>query len=128
MIDWTARAKARFSQTPQVRPDETDKTGPTFRDEPGECTAKTDTTGVSSVSSVGVVALFENRMLAAELMDAAMLVCDLHGDDEKAREDMRQDVDNTPADQRADLLEYFRGRATQMQRQRPWLSITKINT
>lgn len=127
MIDWTARAKARFSQTPQELPDKTDETCRAVLDKPEDGTAKTDKTGVSSVSSVGVVALFENRMLSADLMEAAMLVCDLHGDDEKAREDMRQDVANTPFEQRADLLEYFRGRAAQMQRQRPWLSITKIN-
>jgi hypothetical protein len=54
------------------------------------------------------VALFENRVLAAELMEAAMHACDVNGDSDLAREDMRQDVLNTPAHLRADLLQHFR--------------------
>lgn len=42
-----------------------------------------------------------------DLMNAAMRVCDLHNDGEKAREDMRADVLATPPHLRADLLDHF---------------------
>ena len=92
MTDWTARAKAAFAETEHLP------------------TAKTDESGVSAVSSVGVWAVLENGTLAADLVEAAMLVCDRHGDGEAAREQMRQDCLATPAHLRADLLEHFLGK------------------
>ena len=53
------------------------------------------------------MAIFGNRLLAADLMAAAMRRCDHFNDGEKAREDMRQDVLATPAHLQQDLLEYF---------------------
>ena len=46
--------------------------------------------------------------LTAETMARAMAVCDDHGDSERAREDMRQDVLNTPPHLRADLLAHLK--------------------
>lgn len=41
------------------------------------------------------------------LMDAAMRVCDLYGDSEQARADMRAAVLDTPLYQRIDLMHHF---------------------
>lgn len=54
------------------------------------------------------MALFENRVLAAELMEAAMRACDAHGDGEQARADMRADIEATPPHLRGDLLAHFK--------------------
>lgn len=108
MTSWTARAEAYFSergQTPTAKTDETPLSS-VLSVPPRRLSESTQ--GVSSVSSVGVVALFENRMLADELMKAAMAACDHHGDDDEARAQMRADIEATPHDQRADLLAYFR--------------------
>ena len=43
----------------------------------------------------------------AALLDAAMTVCDRHGDDDTARQQMRDDCLNTPAHLRVDLLAHF---------------------
>lgn len=107
MIDWTARAKERFSQKAQTGTVKTDETPVLSVSSVRPQGIVKNTHGVSSVSSVGVVALFENRVLAADLMDAAMRACDHHGDDETAREEMRQDVLNTPDHLRADLLAHL---------------------
>lgn len=45
--------------------------------------------------------------LTAELLARAMAVCDHHGDDARARADMRADIEATPAHLRADLLAHF---------------------
>lgn len=45
--------------------------------------------------------------LFADLMEAAMHACDVHGDSEQARSDMRADIEATPPHLRADLLAYF---------------------
>lgn len=47
------------------------------------------------------------ELLTARVIAAAMRACDAHGDGPEAREEMRQDVLNTPAHLRADLLEHF---------------------
>jgi hypothetical protein len=44
-----------------------------------------------------------------DLLAAAMQVCDHHGDGEQARDQMRQDIRQTPPHLRADLLAHFRG-------------------
>ena len=66
MIGWLAKAKASFSETPTVG------------------TAKTDERGVSSVSSVGVVTLFENHALSSELLEVAMRAAAHWKDDPEA--------------------------------------------
>lgn len=50
----------------------------------------------------------EAARLTTELLEAAMRACDAHGDDSAAREQMRQDVMDTPPNLRADLLDHFR--------------------
>jgi hypothetical protein len=42
-----------------------------------------------------------------DLLDAAMRVCDLYGDGEVARADMRADVLATPSHLQPDLLDHF---------------------
>lgn len=64
--------------------------------------------GVSSVLSVPRWAASDNRALAADLIEAAMKVCDRHGDGESSRQEMRRQCLELPARMRADLLEHFR--------------------
>ena len=51
----------------------------------------------------------EAQQLAANLVQAAMRVCDRHGDDEAARQEMREQCLALPMHLQADLLEHFRG-------------------
>ena len=46
-------------------------------------------------------------LLAARLMAAAMRRCDQFNDDDKARQDMREQVLETPPQLRQDLLDHF---------------------
>ena len=107
MSTWAARAKAHLAETGHTSTDKTDERGvlSVMSVRPGALLAKQQ--GVSSVSSVGVMAIFGNRLLAADLMAAAMRRCDQFKDGEKAREEMRQDVLATPLHLQQDLLEYF---------------------
>ena len=86
MICWLERAKSHFSETAPAP------------------TAKTDERGVLSVSSVGVVALFENHALSDALMEAAMRAAAHWKDDP---EEWRQQCMEVPPHQRADLLEHL---------------------
>lgn len=45
--------------------------------------------------------------LTAELLARAMAICGHHDDSDKARADMRADIEATPAHLRADLLAHF---------------------
>ena len=47
--------------------------------------------------------------LSADLIEAAMVVCDRHGDDDVARQEMRDQCLELPPHLQADLLEHFRG-------------------
>lgn len=49
-------------------------------------------------------------LLAARLMAAAMRRCDQFNDGDKARQDMREQVLETPPHLRQDLLDHFMGR------------------
>ena len=51
-------------------------------------------------------------LLAARLMAAAMRRCDQFNDSDKARQDMREQVLETPPHLRQDLLDHFMGRPT----------------
>ena len=44
------------------------------------------------------------------LLDAAMKVCDEHGDSDAARQDMREQCLETPVHLHADLLDHFTGK------------------
>ena len=107
MSTWAARAKAHLAETGHTSTDKTDERGvlSVMSVPPGALLAKQQ--GVSSVSSVGVMTIFGNRLLAADLMAAAMRRCDHFNDSEVAREAMRQDVLATPAHLQQDLLDYF---------------------
>lgn len=54
-----------------------------------------------------VAMLREADAMTAELLSRAMAVCDQHGDSDKARADMRADIEATPPHLRADLLAHF---------------------
>lgn len=49
--------------------------------------------------------------LAKELIEAAMKVCDQHGDGQAARTEMRRDCLALPPHLQADLLEHFQGKS-----------------
>ena len=51
-------------------------------------------------------------LLAARLMAAAMRRCDQFNDGDKARQDMREQILETPPHLRQDLLDHFLGRPT----------------
>jgi hypothetical protein len=110
MSNWTQRAKACFSQTGQAGTDKTDET-----DETRLLSVLAVPTGaiykfpdlLSSVSSVGVWAVFEKTALAEELIEAAMLRCDQFGDSDQAREQMRQDCLSLSPAMQQDLLAHF---------------------
>lgn len=110
MSTWTARAKAAFTNTVQGRTDETDETPllSVLSVPPGAVYHLPDR--LSSVSSVGVWAVFENTQLASDLIEAAMKVCDQHGDGDAARQEMRQQCLELPPHLQADLLEHFQGK------------------
>jgi hypothetical protein len=119
MSNWAARAKAAFSNKGQVRTDKTDETPllSVLAVPPGAVYQLPDR--LSSVSSVGVWAVFENTQLAYELIEAAMKVCDQHGDGEQARADMRQQcLELSPAMQ-LDLLQHFLGRPAKFEGETP---------
>ena len=51
--------------------------------------------------------LIDARNTTAALINAAMQTCDVHGDSESARQQMRRDVEATPPHLRADLLDHL---------------------
>ena len=110
MISWTARAKAAFSDSRQGLTAKTDETPPlsVLAVPPGAVYHLPDR--LSSVSSVGIWAVFENTPLASDLIGAAMKVCDQHGDGEAARAEMRQRCLELPPRLQTDLLEHFQGK------------------
>lgn len=107
MSKWLARLKAEISQTPHQPTAKTDEMGVLAVSSVPAGAVYQLRNVVSSVSSVGVVALFENRILAADLMDAAMVACENHGDSDAKRSQMRADVLATPEHLHADLLDHF---------------------
>lgn len=110
MINWTSRLKSEISKMGQGCTAVTAKTN--------HLAVLAVPTGAvykfpdrfSSVSSVGVWAVFENSVLAADLIEAAMKVCDRHGDGETARADMRQQCMELSPAMQADLLDHFSGK------------------
>lgn len=51
--------------------------------------------------------LQDAQVTTEQLLSAAMLACDHHGDGEAARDQMRQDCLSTPVELRHDLLDHF---------------------
>lgn len=107
-MSWMQRAQSHFLEMPQDGTDKTAKTPLSSVSSVPPQRLLEKTQGVSSVSSVGVVALFENCIPAGELIAAAMRACDAHGDSPEAREQMRRDCLETPPHLRADLLQHLR--------------------
>lgn len=56
--------------------------------------------------------LLESSRVTAQLLAAAMRRCDQFNDSDKARHDMREQILETPAYLRPDLLEHFLGQST----------------
>lgn len=84
MTDWMARAQAEFADVghpPTARTDETPLS--TVLTVPPGADPEMDES-LSTVSSGGGRASFENRILALDLIAAAMKVCDRYGDSEAA--------------------------------------------
>ena len=54
--------------------------------------------------------LLESSRITVQLLEAAMRRCDQFNDGEKARQDMREQVLETPPHLRHDLLEHFLGK------------------
>ena len=57
-----------------------------------------------------IACLLESSRITVQLLKAAMLRCDQFNDSEKARQDMREQVLETPPHLRHDLLEHFLGK------------------
>ena len=68
------------------------------------------------VETVGF--LHDARQTTAALIAAAMRVCDQHGDNEAAREEMRQDCLKLPPHLQQDLLRHFNDRPAAASAQR----------
>ena len=55
-----------------------------------------------------IACILESARITAQLLEAAMRACDRWNDGPAAREQMRQDVMNTPPHLRGDMLDHFR--------------------
>lgn len=107
MSNWTARLKSEISKMGMGATDITDDppllsvlAGP-----PGAIYKFPDR--LSSVSSVGVWAVFENTQLASDLIAAALHRCDQFNDSEADRQQMRDDCLSLSPAMQADLLAHF---------------------
>lgn len=109
MSNWTARATALFLETAHPATDKTDETPFLSVLSVPTRTIYETPVRVSSVLSVGGGAIFKNRILAADLLQAAMKVCDEHGDGESARDEMRQQCLALPPHLQKELLALFSG-------------------
>jgi len=107
MSTWLQRAKACFTQKGQEGTDKTDETPllSVLAVPPGAIYQFPDR--LSSVSSVGVWAIFEKTQLASDLIEAAMRRCDEFDDGEGERQQMRQDCLELPPAMQQDLLDHF---------------------
>ena len=56
--------------------------------------------------------LLEPSRITVQLLEAAMRRCDQFNDSDKARQDMREQILETPPHLRQDLLDHFMGRPT----------------
>ena len=60
-----------------------------------------------------IACILESARVTQQLLEAAMRRCDQFNDSEKARQDMRKQVLETPPHLRQDLLEHFLGKQPQ---------------
>jgi hypothetical protein len=115
MRSWVERAKAHFAANAYPATTKTTKTtktdvSPVLVVVAGGC--DTRASGVMGVLGVGLTPFaqyepdLDGRLLEA-LMQAAMLVCNRHGDSQAARGQMQADCRATPPYLRCDLLEHF---------------------
>ena len=61
-----------------------------------------------------IACILESARVTAQLLEAAMRRCDQFNDGDKARQDMREQVLETPPHLRQDLLDHFMGRPPTM--------------
>lgn len=107
-MSWMQMAQARFSQKAQGHTDKTAKTPLSSVLSVPSGRILQFPMGVSSVSSVGVVGIFENCIPVEELLQAAMCACDHWGDSPQAREQMRREILEAKPEHRAELLRVFK--------------------
>lgn len=112
MSKWMARAQAETSKVAETGADKTDESSSqglyAVSPVPPEPVGEEDS-GLSSVSSAQVAPVFEKTLLAAELIKAAMKVCDLYGDSDANREEMRQQCLALTPELQHDLLKNLKG-------------------
>jgi hypothetical protein len=89
---------------PGVTPDETGIVVPV-----GKLTDE-QRTAVLSQKPALIACILESARVTTELLQAAMRRCDQFNDSEKARQDMREQILETPPHLRQDLLDHFMGR------------------
>ena len=63
-----------------------------------------------------IACILESARITAQLLEAAMRRCDQFNDNEKARQDMREQVLETPPHLRQDLLDHFIQSTTERQK------------
>lgn len=107
MTSWMEKAKVHFANLPQEQAPKTPERGISEVLGADSNPLHTKTEGVSVVLGGDPCDNTENCVLLDALIQAAMRACDLYGDGQDAREQMRQDCINTPHELRADLLEHF---------------------
>jgi hypothetical protein len=112
MSNWTARLKSEILKMGLGATDITDETPllSVLAVPPGAIYKFPDR--LSSVSSVGVWAVFENTQLASDLIEAAMRRCDEFNDSESDRQQMRDDCMALSPELQRDLLDHFNHKPT----------------
>lgn len=85
----------------------TDKTGIVV---PAGKLTQAQRTAVLNHKAALIDRILESARITSELLEAAMGRCDDFNDNDKAREEMRRDVLQTPPHLRADLLDHFKNR------------------
>ena len=109
MTDWIAEAHAEIFRTGSRVTTKTDKCNlSTVSAVQLECISASDQ-HLLSVSSVQGWGTLEKLLLSADLMEAAMSVCDQHSDGAAAREEMRKQCMDLPFDLQLDLFDHFTG-------------------
>ena len=121
MIDWTARARA-FSERchhPAPKTPTTRLSGVLGATSAPFQEIDEVVSGVSVVRVAPVSIDRDHATLTADLVEAAMRVCDEHGDGQAARDEMRADCLALSPRLQADLLNHFRGKAANLGRPKP---------
>ena len=85
----------------------------------GERGIAVDKTAALELFDESQLTMPDPKPLFDRLIDAAMKVCDTHGDGTAAREDMRRECEALSPRLQADLLDHFRGNRAGLSRLEP---------